>query len=95
MDGLELYLQQAGETSIQNNFYNGWTHDHYVIGVFVFCLDGTSVLPSVAAGCQGLGMTAWMLSAEMFTQSWNDRYTEQLEPSTQMTLFSLRRDIPC
>jgi hypothetical protein len=41
MDGLKLYLQQAGEASIQNNFYNGWTHDHYVSNVIVFCPDGT------------------------------------------------------
>ena len=41
MDGLKLYLQQAGVANIQNNFYNGWTHDHYVSGVFCFCPDGT------------------------------------------------------
>ena len=27
--------------STQNLFYNGWTHDHYVGGVFCFCPDGT------------------------------------------------------
>ena len=41
MDGLKLYLQQAGDSTIQNNFYNGWTHDHYVSAVLVFCPDGT------------------------------------------------------
>ena len=41
MDGLKLYLQQAGDATTQNNFYNGWTHDHYVTSVFVFCPDGT------------------------------------------------------
>jgi hypothetical protein len=25
----------------KNNFYNGWTHDHYVSSVLVFCPDGT------------------------------------------------------
>ena len=25
----------------QNNFYNGWTHDHYVRAVIVVCPDGT------------------------------------------------------
>jgi hypothetical protein len=30
MDGLKLYLQQAGNTEIQEQFNNGWTHDHYV-----------------------------------------------------------------
>ncbi len=41
MDGLKLYLQQAGNTEIQEQFYNGWTHDHYVTSVFCFCPDGT------------------------------------------------------
>ncbi len=41
MDGLKLYLQQAGSTVIQERFYNGWTHDHYVTSVFCFCPDGT------------------------------------------------------
>ena len=41
MDGLKLYLEQAGDTIIQNMFYNGWTHDHYVSSVLVFCHDGT------------------------------------------------------
>jgi hypothetical protein len=43
MDGLRLCLQQAaGDATTQNNFYNGWTHDHYVTSVFVFCPDGTT-----------------------------------------------------
>ncbi len=41
MDGLKLYLQQSGNTVIQEQFYNGWTHDHYVTSVFCFCPDGT------------------------------------------------------
>ena len=41
MDGLKLLLQQAGSINVQNNFYNGWTHDHYVTSVFCFCPDGT------------------------------------------------------
>ncbi len=41
MDGLKLYLHQAGNTKIQEQFYNGWTHDHYVTFVFCFCPDGT------------------------------------------------------
>ncbi len=41
MDGLKLYLQQAGSGEIQERFYNGWTHDHYVTSVFCFCPDGT------------------------------------------------------
>ncbi|CDF36841.1 unnamed protein product [Chondrus crispus] len=40
-DGLKLYLQQSGDSVIQNMFYNGWTHDHYVGNVFVFAPNGT------------------------------------------------------
>jgi hypothetical protein len=41
MDGLKLYLQQSGNTEIQEQFYNGWTLNHYVTSVFSFCPDGT------------------------------------------------------
>jgi DDE superfamily endonuclease len=41
MDGLKLKLQAAANNTIQNNYYNGWTHDHYVSCVIVFCPDGT------------------------------------------------------
>ena len=34
MDGLKLQLQQSRNTAIQEQFYNGWTHDHYVTSVF-------------------------------------------------------------
>lgn len=30
-DRLKLYLEQSSDAVIQNMFYNGWTHDHYVI----------------------------------------------------------------
>jgi hypothetical protein len=45
IDGLKLYLQQAGNKEIQEQFYNGWTHDHYVTSVFCFCPDGTIPIP--------------------------------------------------
>ena len=41
MDGLKLYLQQSGNANIQEHYYNGWMHDHYVMSVFCFCPDGT------------------------------------------------------
>ncbi len=41
MDGLKLMLECAGDDVIQNRFYNGWTCDHYVGAVIVFCPDGT------------------------------------------------------
>eukprot|EP00957_Ditylum_brightwellii_P042054 3185284-Ditylum_brightwellii.AAC.1 len=33
MDGLELYLEQSGNHAIQNTFYNGWKHDHYISNI--------------------------------------------------------------
>jgi hypothetical protein len=36
MNGLKLYLQASGNLEIQERFYNGWTHDHYVTSVFCF-----------------------------------------------------------
>jgi hypothetical protein len=41
MDGLKLYLQASGNLEIQERYYNGWTHDHYVTSVFCLCPDGT------------------------------------------------------
>ena len=34
-------MQSAGHADIQERYYNGWTHDHYVTSVFCFCPDGT------------------------------------------------------
>lgn len=39
-DGLKLRLEQCGDVVIQNRFYNGWTHDHYVSNVLVFAPHG-------------------------------------------------------
>ncbi len=41
MDGLKLEIQAPLDSELQNNFYNGWTHGHYLTSVFVFCPDGT------------------------------------------------------
>ena len=41
MDGLKVTLEQSGDALIQERFYNGWTHDHYVTLVLCFCPDGT------------------------------------------------------
>ncbi len=37
IDGLKLYLQQAGNMVIQERYYNGWTNDHYETSVICFC----------------------------------------------------------
>ena len=41
MDGLKITLEQSGDALIQEEYYNGWTHDHYVSSVICFCPDGT------------------------------------------------------
>jgi hypothetical protein len=41
MDGLKLTIEASSIDDEQNMFYNGWTCDHYVSAVFVFCPDGT------------------------------------------------------
>jgi hypothetical protein len=41
MDGLKLMIECAADDEEQNRFYNGWTCDHYVGAVLVFCPDGT------------------------------------------------------
>ena len=51
MDGLKLYLEQSSNIVIQNMFYNGWTHDHYVSSVIVLCPDGT--IPMVTYNLSG------------------------------------------
>eukprot|EP00957_Ditylum_brightwellii_P017580 1324395-Ditylum_brightwellii.AAC.1 len=40
MDGLKLYLQEAGNIEIQEWFYNGWKHDSCMSNVFVFTPSG-------------------------------------------------------
>jgi hypothetical protein len=44
IDGLKLMLQQAPSSTIQEQFNNGWTHNHYVTSVFCFCPDGTILI---------------------------------------------------
>jgi hypothetical protein len=41
LDGLKLDLQRAPDYEMQNRFFNGWTHGHYIMSIFVFCPDGT------------------------------------------------------
>jgi hypothetical protein len=41
MDGFKLMLEQSGNTLIQEQFYNGWMHIHYMTSIMCFCPDGT------------------------------------------------------
>lgn len=40
---LNIYLGQAGDLIIQDMFYNGCTHDHYVVNVFVSSPNGVII----------------------------------------------------
>ena len=40
---LKLYLQHAGDSSIQSRFYNGWKHNHFVTNIFAFAPDGSII----------------------------------------------------
>ena len=40
MDAMKLTLQRPGNERQQNNFYNGWTYEHYVTNLFLSSLDG-------------------------------------------------------
>ena len=52
MDGLKLLLEQSCQVQIQNQFYNGWTHDHYVTNILGFCPSGTIVIATTnVPGC--------------------------------------------
>ena len=39
LDGLKLSIQEAGNDSDQNMFFNGWTHCHYVNSLFLFQME--------------------------------------------------------
>lgn len=46
-DGFKLYLEQAQDFLIQNMFYNGWIHDHYVGNVFVLAPSGALIARAI------------------------------------------------
>lgn len=48
-DGLKLLLEQSQDFVVQNMFYNGWTHDHYVSNVLVFAPNGTVIACAINA----------------------------------------------
>ncbi len=47
MDGLKIPIQRPGDYRVQNAYYNGWLHGHFVGCVFVFAPDGTAIAASV------------------------------------------------
>ncbi len=55
MDGLKITLEQSGDALIQEHFYNGWKHDHYVFLFYVSAQTEPSLLPTLTS--QALFMT--------------------------------------
>jgi hypothetical protein len=47
MDGLKIQIEKSGDESMQNAFYNGWLHDHFVGYVYVFAPSGVVVACAV------------------------------------------------
>jgi hypothetical protein len=41
MDGLKIPIEMPPDIDIQERFYNGWQHGHYITNVLCFCPDGT------------------------------------------------------
>jgi hypothetical protein len=40
LDGVKIGIQKPSDDMKQSHFYNGWTHDHYVVNLFLFTPDG-------------------------------------------------------
>ena len=78
MDGLKLYLQASGNSDIQERYYNGWTHDHYVTSIICFYPDET------------IPMTVRLRRWVRFIGSWRRYMKEQVGNvvSTQLLLTS-------
>jgi hypothetical protein len=69
MGGLKLYLQTAGNVNIQERYYNGWMHDHYITSIFCFCPNG--LIPIfLSLTFLDLYMTVKLPSLEISTTSW-------------------------
>ncbi len=43
MDGLKIPIQKPGDELMQNAYYNGWLHDHFVGCIFAFVPSGIVV----------------------------------------------------
>jgi len=43
-DGLKLPFQSTEVDDVQGQFFNGWTHGHYITNLFVFAPDGRLII---------------------------------------------------
>jgi hypothetical protein len=79
MDGLKLYLQLVGSADIQERYYNGWTHDHYMTLSFAFGQMVKFQLPFSTS--LDLYTTVRWLSLEKITISRREYICQELGPS--------------
>jgi hypothetical protein len=49
VDGLKIPIQKSGDEEIQNAFYNGWLHCHFIGCIFAFAPSGLIVAYTVNA----------------------------------------------
>jgi hypothetical protein len=81
MDGLKLTLEQSGDALIQEWFYNGWTHDHYVSSVLCCSPDRTIPIAYVK--------TVRLLAMGVYMTNLNWCMTGMVH-SAQLTLLLVR-----
>ena len=83
VDGLKLYLQQAGDSVIQNCFYNGWKHNHFVTNIFALALNGSIIAcTSNAPGTwHDSTLAHWGSMYSKLQKCWEDHHEKVLMDS--------------
>ena len=84
VDGLKLYLQQAGDSLIQSCFYNGWKHDHYVTNIFAFAPNGSIITCTLNAPGTWHDSTLahWGSMYSKLQKCWEDHHGKVLMDSS-------------
>ena len=47
VDGIKMLLQESGIWIVQNMFFNGWKHGHYISSIYAFASDGRICICSI------------------------------------------------
>ena len=67
-DGLKLCVEASGNYCTQNMFFNGYTHGHYINGIFVFSCDGKIRISIV--NCPGTFHDSTMSDYGIYRKMW-------------------------
>ena len=83
VEGLKLYLQQAGDSIIQSCFYNGWKHDHFVTNIFAFAPNGSIIACTLNASGSWHDSTLahWGSMYSKLPKCWEDHHGKVLMDS--------------